>query len=430
MTKNSSTRNNRIIAAGLAAALLLPGLTAALPGVLAGEVRACGAEASVRAFRRGPANSMEVPYADPYIEYQWALRNTGEFKLVPSSRVSVENMFQGWIGGQKPSQSQGAGPAQESAGSTLSVTGIDINVLPAWTKYDAKEEKRQVVVALIDTGVDYGHPDLADSIWINGDEIPGDGIDNDGNGYVDDVYGWNFYSGNNQVFVGAEDNHGTHSAGTIAAARNGAGTAGICDPAYVKVMVIKTLGTDSGVGTADNVAKAIRYAEANGAVICNLSFGTSKYSEELYRTMKSSGMLFVVAAGNGDVAGRGYNIDDQPVYPASFGLDNIISVANLQFDGQLDSSSNYGVKNVDLAAPGSYILSTVSGGRYSYMSGTSMAAPMVTGAAALLYSYDTNLAVTEIKGRILNSVHRLGRLDVKVASGGMLDVAAALRFSE
>ena len=145
------------------------------------------------------------------------------------------------------------------------------------------------------------------------------------------------------------------------------------------------------------MAKAIRYAQDNGAVICNLSFGTKKYSEELYQTMKNSGMLFIVAAGNGDSSGRGYNIDSLPVYPASFDLDNVISVANLRFDGQIDPSSNFGAKSVDLAAPGSYILSTVSGNKYSYMSGTSMAAPMVTGAAAMLYSYDSGLAVTEIK---------------------------------
>lgn len=413
MIKRKISRNNRILAAGLAAALCLPGVLG-------------GGEARVQAFSRGPGNSLAVPYSDHYIEYQWAFRNTGEFKLVPSSHVSMETMFQGWLGGQRPSQDQGTGPAQESEGSTLSVAGVDINILPAWTKYDAKEEKRQTVVALIDTGVDYSHPDLADAVWVNEDEIPGDGIDNDGNGYVDDVYGWNFYSGNNQVFVGNEDNHGTHSAGTIAAARNGSGIAGVCDPAYVKIMVLKTLGTESGVGTADNVARAIRYAEANGAVICNLSFGTSRYSEELYQTMKNSNMLFIVAAGNGDIAGKGYDIDQQPVYPASFGLDNIISVANLQFDGRLDPSSNYGVKSVDLAAPGSYILSTVSGGRYSYMSGTSMAAPMVTGAAAMLYSYEPGLAVTEIKGRIINSARHMARLDGKTASGGMLDVAAAL----
>lgn len=441
---------NRIWTAALAAALAVPmltGFTAAGVGtdgpepvqVVEAEGNFAAGRYGVEAFGSAEGTWMSVfslgpgyqslPYSDTYGDYQWALLNSGVFKLVPSTKMPLDNVFQGWLGNRNTGENR-PGPARESDGTTLALAGIDINIIPAWKKYDAKGDKRQVVVAVIDTGIDFSHQDLAGSIWINEDEIPGDGIDNDGNGYIDDVYGWNFYSNNNQVFTGPDDDHGTHSAGTIAAARNGAGTIGICDPAYVKVMSIKALGTPSGVGTADNVAKAIRYAQDNGAVICNLSFGTNKYSEELYQTMKNSGMLFVVAAGNGDSSGNGYNIDSLPVYPASFELDNIISVANLRFDGKIDPASNFGVKSVDLAAPGSYILSTVTGNKYSYMSGTSMAAPMVTGAAAMLYSYDPGLSLTEIKGRILNSVHRLESLSGKTATGGMLDVSAALNFSD
>ncbi len=441
---------NRIWTAALAAALAVPmltGFTAAGVGtdgpapvqVVEAEGNFAAGRYGAEAFGSAEGTGMSVfslgpgyqslPYSDTYGDYQWALLNSGVFKLVPSTKMPLDNVFQGWLGNRNTGENR-PGPARESDGTTLALAGIDINIIPAWKKYDAKGDKRQVVVAVIDTGIDYSHQDLAGSIWINEDEIPGDGIDNDGNGYIDDVYGWNFYSNNNQVFTGSDDDHGTHSAGTIAAARNGVGTIGICDPAYVKVMSIKALGTPSGVGTADNVAKAIRYAQDNGAVICNLSFGTNKYSEELYQTMKNSGMLFVVAAGNGDSSGNGYNIDSLPVYPASFDLDNIISVANLRFDGKIDPASNFGVKSVDLAAPGSYILSTVTGNKYSYMSGTSMAAPMVTGAAAMLYSYDPGLSLTEIKGRILNSVHRLESLSGKTATGGMLDVSAALNFSD
>ena len=317
-------------------------------------------------------------------------------------------------------------PALSADGTVRSLEGIDMNIVPAWKKYDAKSGKRQVIVALIDTGVDITHPELSGSIWTNTGEIPGDGIDNDGNGYIDDVYGWNFYDNNAQVFTGTDDNHGTHSAGTIAAARNGVGTVGICDPAYVKIMVIKTLGTSSGVGTVSNVVKAIRYAQANGASICNLSFGTMKYSEELYQAIKDSGMLFIVAAGNGDASGNGYSIDEQPMYPASFELDNIISVANLRFDGQLDRASNYGVRSVDLAAPGNYILSTITGNDYAYMSGTSMAAPMVTGTAAMLYSCDASLSLMDVRNRILQSARPLESLSGKVVTGGMLDAGAAM----
>ena len=388
---------------------LFRGLAAALcAAMMAGS-------AALPAYAAGPSRE-SVPYADSYASYQWAFLNTGELRLVPSHTPAVDAAI-GAITGS---------PALSADGTVRSLEGIDMNIVPAWKKYDAKSGKRQVIVALIDTGVDITHPELSGSIWTNTGEIPGDGIDNDGNGYIDDVYGWNFYDNNAQVFTGTDDNHGTHSAGTIAAARNGVGTVGICDPAYVKIMVIKTLGTSSGVGTVSNVVKAIRYAQANGASICNLSFGTMKYSEELYQAIKDSGMLFIVAAGNGDASGNGYSIDEQPMYPASFELDNIISVANLRFDGQLDRASNYGVRSVDLAAPGNYILSTITGNDYAYMSGTSMAAPMVTGTAAMLYSCDASLSLMDVRNRILQSARPLESLSGKVVTGGMLDAGAAM----
>ena len=388
---------------------LFRGLAAALcAAMMAGS-------AALPAYAAGPSRE-SVPYADSYASYQWAFLNTGELRLVPSHTAAVDAAI-GAITGR---------PALSADGTVRSLEGIDMNIVPAWKKYDAKSGKRQVIVALIDTGVDITHPELSGSIWTNTGEIPGDGIDNDGNGYIDDVYGWNFYDNNAQVFTGTDDNHGTHSAGTIAAARNGVGTVGICDPAYVKIMVIKTLGTSSGVGTVSNVVKAIRYAQANGASICNLSFGTMKYSEELYQAIKDSGMLFIVAAGNGDASGNGYSIDEQPMYPASFELDNIISVANLRFDGQLDRASNYGVRSVDLAAPGNYILSTITGNDYAYMSGTSMAAPMVTGTAAMLYSCDASLSLMDVRNRILQSARPIESLSGKVATGGMLDAGAAM----
>lgn len=388
---------------------LFRGLAAALcAAMMAGS-------AALPAYAAGPSRE-SVPYADSYASYQWAFLNTGELRLVPSHTAVVDAAI-GAITGS---------PALSADGTVRSLEGIDMNIVPAWKKYDAKSGKRQVIVALIDTGVDITHPELSGSIWTNTGEIPGDGIDNDGNGYIDDVYGWNFYDNNAQVFTGTDDNHGTHSAGTIAAARNGVGTVGICDPAYVKIMVIKTLGTSSGVGTVSNVVKAIWYAQANGASICNLSFGTMKYSEELYQAIKDSGMLFIVAAGNGDASGNGYSIDEQPMYPASFELDNIISVANLRFDGQLDRASNYGVRSVDLAAPGNYILSTITGNDYAYMSGTSMAAPMVTGTAAMLYSCDASLSLMDVRNRILQSARPIESLSGKVATGGMLDAGAAM----
>lgn len=412
------TLNRWILAAGLLAVSLLPGTYAGQDSQ--NRIAAAGAEVQASAYGAG---SPAFPYPDERTSYQWALKNSGELKLVPKSAASFDEAVQNWNNGQT------FGPSWGGIEAIQSVAGIDVNVLPAWARYEAKQDKRRVVVALIDSGVDYSHPDLAEAIWHNEDEIPGDGIDNDMNGFIDDVYGWNFCADNSQVYVGTEDNHGTHSAGTIAASRNGIGTVGICDPAYVKVMVLKVLETNEGVGTASNVIRAIQYAEANGAEICNLSFGTSVYSEQLYETIRNSKMLFVVAAGNGDGTGQGYDIDAVPVYPAAFELDNVIAVSNLQFDGSLDPESKYGLQSIDLAAPGSYILSTVSGGGYNYMSGTSMAAPMVTATAAMMYSYDPNLTLPEIKGRILSSVRPLESLRGRVATGGILDISAALSFS-
>ena len=306
---------------------------------------------------------------------------------------------------------------------------MDINLTPARAAYDAVEGKTETVVAVIDTGIQTDHEELSGGIWTNADETPGDGTDNDGNGYVDDVNGWNFYAGNNQLYSGREDNHGTHSAGTIAAAKNGRGITGICDPAYVKIMPIKVLGTEEGIGTPEHVAQAIRYAEANGASICNLSFGTARFNQELYDTMKNSGMLFVVAAGNGDRSGNGINIDESPVYPAAFDLDNVISVASMRLDGNLDPSSNYGPAGVDLAAPGKYILSTISGNQYAYMSGTSMAAPMVTGVAAMIKSAYPDTDTGRLRQLILSSVKENSAMDGKTATGGMLDAGKAMELA-
>ena len=384
---------------------------------------AFGAEAEASACAKGPGGQA-LPYTESYGIYQWAFLNEGILKLVPGNKNTGGHMLEYWAWQEE--NRRNISPSAQSQDGICAVAGIDIDMIPAWESYAKKSEKRQTVVALIDTGVDYTHPELSGAIWINPGEIPEDGLDNDGNGYVDDCLGWNFYSDNNQVFTGSDDNHGTHSAGTIAAARDGLGTVGICDPSYVKVMVLKTLGTATGVGKASDVIRAIRYAEANGAVICNLSFGTDQYSEELYETMKNSKMLFVVAAGNGDEEGHGYDIDQKPVYPAAFDLDNIISVASLRFDGSLDPASNYGANSVDLEAPGSYILSTTSGGNYSYMSGTSMAAPMVTGAAAMLYSYNNALTTQEVKTRLLTGVRPLETLQGITVTGGMLDIGKAL----
>ena len=372
--------------------------------------------------------STALSTSDPLLGEQWALDNDGSFQLEEQeNRYPVfDDPFEmpsapwQWIA---PWWMWSAGGSTAGSIQVQAVPGIDIGLAEAWGLYDGGS--RDVVVALVDTGIDYTHEDLAGRIWTNVDEIPGNGIDDDGNGYVDDVYGWNFYSDTNDVYVGTEDAHGTHGAGTIAAnADNGTGIAGIVQSDRVKVMAVKALGGSDGSGTTASIIQAIQYAEANGAQICNLSLGSSQNDPALYRTMASSDMLFVVAAGN-----DGTDLETSPSYPASYDLDNVISVANIRYDGELDPTSSYGAASVDLAAPGSYILSTTPGGTYSYMTGTSMAAPMVSAAAAMVYSAFPNATLADVKDILLASVQKLDSLSDCTATGGMLDLGAAMAYA-
>ena len=369
---------------------------------------------------------------DDMASYQWDLRNEGRIRRT-QSRLNIESLGEMYLHQNENGEIDGValppvGPGNYDNISTDAVAGIDINIEPAWDLYNSVENKRYVTVAIIDTGIDYTHPDLEHAIWTNEDEIPDDGIDNDGNGYIDDVHGWNFYDGNNVLYTGEDDSHGTHAAGTIAAARDNGGIVGITDNRYVKIMVIKALGSDEGKGNTQAVLDAIRYAQDNGASICNLSFGSVHNDEEIARAIKDSPMLFVVAAGNGDDRDLGFNIDTTPVYPASLPSDNIITVANLMFDGKLEESSNYGPRSVDIAAPGTYILSTIADHSYGHMSGTSMSAPMVTGVAAMVYSGRPDLDLAGVKNAILSSAHKLDSLNGRVLSGGMLDAGAAMAY--
>ena len=365
---------------------------------------------------------------------QWALYNDGSFSMqeqrnefpvfdMPFGDAKMPGQWQAPDNFGRPGGNYRRRSYSGRASSVTAAEGIDINIDEAWESYS--DSGKEVIVAIVDTGVDYTHEDLSGNIWTNNDEIANNGIDDDRNGYIDDVYGWNFYNNSNKVYNGNEDDHGTHGAGTIiASADNGKGIAGIVQSDNVKVMSVKALGGRDGAGSTASVIQAIQYAEANGADICNLSLGTSNNDNALYQTIANSNMLFVVAAGNDS-----QNTDQRASYPASYDLENLISVGNLNYDGTLHYSSNYGENTVDIAAPGSYILSTTTNNGYSYMTGTSMSAPFVSGAAALVYSHYEDISLANVKEILLSSVAELEALDGAVASGGMLDLGSALNFN-
>ena len=234
------------------------------------------------------------------------------------------------------------------------VPDVDMNIEEAWdvTKGGSSEGTgKENIVAVLDTGIDISHPDLKNSIWINKGEIPGNGIDDDGNGYIDDVNGWDFYNNDNTVFDPMDgDQHGTHVAGIIGASNNGMGIIGVAPE--VKIMPLKFIGPFGG--TTVDAIKAIEYAKRKGVKIVNCSWANNSYDVALKEAIENSGSLFIASAGN-----DGELIDSGVSYPAAFNSANIISVASINNRGELSYFSNYGVKNVDIAAPGEGILSTV-----------------------------------------------------------------------
>lgn len=300
-------------------------------------------------------------------------------------------------------------------------TGIDIDFEQAERFIKAhKSILKKTVVAVIDTGFDYSHSDLSDNVWVNSDEIPGNGKDDDGNGYVDDTYGYDFSSSASVTMrpTSSEYDHGTHCAGIIGAVSdNGVGITGIASiTGKVELMNLKVLAGSDGEGDSFNVIRAIKYAENNGADICNLSMGSYANDAALYAAMAKSNMLFVCAAGN-----DGLNLSRRPIYPGSYNLNNVICVANMRSDGVLNRLSNYSPVSVDIAAPGTDIYSTVPGDKYRNMSGTSMATPFVTGVASLMHSYYNGISAADIRKVILQTADYGQNLQGRVAGSVYLN---------
>ena len=309
--------------------------------------------------------------------------------------------------------------------------------IKAYDAWDITTGRTDIVVAVIDSGIDMIHEDLKDydqyqdkfRIWKNEDEIPGNGIDDDNNGYKDDYRGWNFVSNNNNIADDDEfTSHGTHNAGIIGAwTNNGIGIAGVDWKA--KIMVLKGLDNNTNI-KASSVINAIDYATENGAHISNNSY--AKANEQQYSTgaaiarAMNAGRLFIAAAGNKRQLDWRDN-DIKPVYPASHDIDNVISVAYTScFIDELNSNSHYGFYSVDLAAPGEQIYSTWKNNNYDYLDGTSEAAPFVAGVAALIWANRPNLSWWQVKTIIMKSVDQLSSLSGKVQSGGRLNAYKAL----
>lgn len=305
-----------------------------------------------------------------------------------------------------------------NTGQSGGLTDADADAPEAW-------DTRMIsstIVAVIDTGIRYTHEDLQGNMWRNPNEIPGNRKDDDGNGYIDDVFGINTITGGGNPMD--DDGHGTHVAGTIGAVGNNAkGSTGVAWT--VKLMACKFLD-GSGSGYTSDAIEAIDYARSKGAKILNNSWGGGGYSQALYDAInraRSAGMIFVAAAGN-----EGSNNDSTTVYPANYALDNIVSVAATTRGDRLASFSNYGATRVELGAPGEDIYSTSSASDTSYttMSGTSMATPHVSGALALLRThFPADTRVQQI-ARLLNSVDPVPALQGKTSTGGRLNVQRAL----
>lgn len=373
------------------------------------------------------AELADVP-SDPRFDELWGMHNTGQ--IHPSTFV-----------GRPPRGKPDA----------------DIDAPRAW---DVEEGSAETIVAVLDTGVDVRHPDLRNSIWTNPGEVAGDGIDNDANGFVDDVHGWDTAEDDKTVLesdtrvIGYQ--HGTHVAGIIAAQKdNGRGVAGVCP--RCSVMPVKIAGATRGGRTRyvrfrlSDELEGIAYAQEMGADVINASFGRSGWSaleRSAYARAGRAGILSVVASGNLgmnlDALRRG-SLDDPPAlgrspgmsYPAAFDLKTMMVVAASGDDDEFGVFSNGGRDSVDLAAPGVDVLSTVPGNQYQLLSGTSMSAPHVAGAAGLVKSHRPQLAPADLRHVLMNATDKPRNMrlasplnpGIPTRTFGRLNVAEALAAS-
>lgn len=355
-----------------------------------------------------------VEYAEPNNEINLEPELTDQTPAFPASESQKEDLplpNDPRFGEQWALRNIGQNSGKETA---------DLNALKAWLK---TKGSANVVVAVLDTGVDYTHQDLQVNMWQRPDNVPA--YKDDELGVINDSHGFNAVD--NQRDPMDENGHGTHCAGIIGAeGNNDEGIAGI--NWNVSIMPLKFLGR-GGSGTTKNAIESINYvierkkAGVNIRVI-SASWGSTAYSRALEEAIRKAGendILFVAAAGNSST-----NNDNAPHYPSNHNLPNVISVAALDRNDQLASFSNYGAKTVHLAAPGKEIMSTWLKGNYREASGTSMATPYVSGVAALVLAVEPNLTVEKLRSRLFKSVDKIDALNGKTETGGRLNAAKAV----
>ena len=301
-----------------------------------------------------------------------------------------------------------------NTGQDLGTADADIDAPEAW---DVTTGSRSILVGVIDTGVDYNHPDLAGNMWTNPGETPGNGIDDDGNGYIDDTRGWDFYDNNNDPYD--TEGHGTHVSGTIGATANDGGVAGVnWEVSLVSLRFLGPLG-----GYTSDAIDAVAYSTAIGCRLTNNSWGGGGFEQSLKDVIDAAGAanrLFIAAAGN-----DGRNNDVSLFYPASYDSANIVSVGASDRNDEEASFSNYGRTAVDLFAPGVSIYSTVPNNSYDTYDGTSMASPHVAGVVALLLAYHGVVPYTQTLNRLLGGVDPVAGLRKLCVTGGRLNAFRA-----
>lgn len=314
---------------------------------------------------------------------------------------------------------------QSDSAGQVGTPGVDVNVLPLWE--EGHTGSREILVAVIDTGIDWDHPDIIDNLYANpgeAGELAENGIDDDGNGFIDDTHGWNFAADSRSS--DDDHSHGTHCAGTIGGVGNNSiGVAGV--NWEVSLLPVKFL-TAGGSGSLADAVESINYATLMNVDVMSNSWGGGGHSqtmEDAIKAARDKGILFVAAAGNDSS-----DNDSSPTYPAGYQVENVVSVAAIDNQDKLAYFSNWGRAGVHVAAPGVKIYSTVKGGTYKSYSGTSMATPHVAGVAALMMSIDSTLAYSDIKERLVKTSEPVRTLKRKVVAKGRVSAFNAVNNIE